>query len=157
MYAIRSYYDFIALGVGAKDEWPTYPFMEYMPALESGSGAKWTEMAATNTPFENGSDVYNAYTKVYNLFKSGVCGKDPLGVGHDQLAALFYDKKVGMMVFAPSLYAAVKDAGVDVSDLSTFYLPTRNSENDDFRTLVAVITSYSIHYTKLYEFLIILI
>lgn len=136
-YYIQENPDFIALGMGAKDEWPTYPFAEYMPALESGNGDEWTKMAAMDTPFEKGGDVYNAYKKIYDLFNSGVCGSDPLGVGHDQLAALFREKKVGMMVFAPSLYASIKSAGTDISDLSTFYLPTRDSENDEFRTLVA--------------------
>ncbi|MRM88928.1 carbohydrate ABC transporter substrate-binding protein [Faecalicatena contorta] len=129
--------DFVALGMGAKDEWPTYPFMEYMPALTSGNGAEWTHMANVDAPFKEGESAYEAYKKVYDLFSSGVCGKDPLGVGHDQIASLFYEKKVGMMVFAPTLYEAMKDAGVDVSELSTFYLPVRNSEEEEFRTLVA--------------------
>ncbi|MFA6688904.1 MAG: ABC transporter substrate-binding protein, partial [Sphaerochaetaceae bacterium] len=33
--------DFMALGVGLKDEWPDYPFMEFMPALISGNGQNW--------------------------------------------------------------------------------------------------------------------
>ena len=43
---LQAYYgakdkDFIALGMGLKDEWPDYPFMEFMPALISGNGQNW--------------------------------------------------------------------------------------------------------------------
>ena len=30
--------DFMALACGMKDEWPNYPFMEFMPSLENGNG-----------------------------------------------------------------------------------------------------------------------
>lgn len=30
--------DFMAIGCGLKDEWPDYPYMEFLPALESGNG-----------------------------------------------------------------------------------------------------------------------
>lgn len=40
--------DFMAIALGAKDEWPDYPFMEFMPALEGGNGQNWNDMAKTD-------------------------------------------------------------------------------------------------------------
>ena len=37
--------DFMAIALGAKDEWPDYPFMEFMPALVNGNGQNWNDMA----------------------------------------------------------------------------------------------------------------
>lgn len=31
----------LKLACGLKDEWPDYPCMEFMPALESGNGQNW--------------------------------------------------------------------------------------------------------------------
>lgn len=42
--------DFMAIALGAKDEWPDYPYMEFMPALVNGNGQNWNDMAATDTP-----------------------------------------------------------------------------------------------------------
>lgn len=81
--------DFMAIALGAKDEWPDYPYMEFMPALVNGNGQNWNDMAATDTPFAEGSDINIAYHRVYDLFTSGVFGKDPLGLGNDQATSLF--------------------------------------------------------------------
>ena len=67
--------DFMAIACGLKDEWPDYPYMEFMPALESGNGQNWNTMAETDEPFAEGTDIYKAYTKVNELFSSGVLGK----------------------------------------------------------------------------------
>ncbi len=85
--------DFMAIACGLKDEWPDYPYMEFMPALELGNGQNWNTMASQDTPFAEGSDIYKAYEKVYGLFTSGVLGKDPLGLGNDQVTSLFAAKK----------------------------------------------------------------
>ena len=37
--------DFMAIALGAKDEWPDYPYMEFMPGLEGGNGQNWNDMA----------------------------------------------------------------------------------------------------------------
>jgi len=138
---LKEYYtkddpNFIALGVGAKDEWPTYPFMEFMPAAISNDGEIWNTMASQDEPFSEGTSVYTTYKKVYDLFTSGVSGKDPLGIGHDQVAALFAQKKVAMIDFAPTLLTKLKSDGIDTSTLSTFYLPVRDSEDEEFRTVI---------------------
>ena len=52
--------DFMALALGAKDEWPDYPFMEFMPALESGNGQNWNDMATQDEPFAEGTDIQKA-------------------------------------------------------------------------------------------------
>lgn len=70
--------DFMAIACGLKDEWPDYPYMEFMPALEAGNGQNWNTMAGEDTPFAEGTDINKAYNKVYSLFTSGVLGKDPL-------------------------------------------------------------------------------
>ncbi len=127
---------FVTLGIGAKDQWPVYPFMEYMPALMNKDGDYWTTMGNTPEPFTGTGDLAVAYKKCFDLFTAGYCGEDPLGVGHDQLASLFREQGVGMMVFAPSLYDAIVAAGTDVSGLKTFYLPTRETEEEEFRTHV---------------------
>lgn len=72
--------DFMAIALGAKDEWPDCPYMEFMPALVNGNGQNWNDMAATDTPFAEGTDINTAYHRVYDLFTSGVFGKDPLGL-----------------------------------------------------------------------------
>lgn len=69
--------DFMAIACGLKDEWPDYPYMEFMPALESGNGQNWNDMAKQDEPFADGSDINKAYKKVQSLFTSGVLGKDP--------------------------------------------------------------------------------
>lgn len=76
--------DFMAIALGAKDEWPTYPYMEFMPALISGNGQNWNDMAKTDSPFASGTDINTAYHRVYDLFTSGVLGKAPLGMSKDK-------------------------------------------------------------------------
>lgn len=89
--------DFMAIALGAKDEWPDYPYMEFMPALISGNGQNWNDMAKTNAPFASGTDINIAYHRVYDLFTSGVLGKDPLGLGNDQATSLFAQKKAAII------------------------------------------------------------
>ncbi len=128
--------DFIALGVGLKDEWPDYPFMEFMPALISGNGQNWNTMAATDTPFAEGTDVRVAYERVNELFNSGVLGKDPLGLGNQQVTDLFAVKKVGIFASGDWSLQNIVNAGADISELGTFYLPVRESESDPYRVIV---------------------
>ena len=53
--------EFSAIALGLKAEWSDYPFMEFMPSLESGNGQNWNTMAAQDAPFAEGSDIYKAY------------------------------------------------------------------------------------------------
>ncbi len=128
--------DFMAIALGAKDEWPDYPFMEFMPALESGNGQNWNDMAKTDAPFADGTDINKAYNKAYNLFTSGVFGKDPLGLGNDQVTALFAQKGAAMLALGDWGLQNIQNGTDDYSQLGTFYLPARDSESDPFRVIV---------------------
>lgn len=128
--------DFMALALGAKDEWPDYPFMEFMPALESGNGQNWNDMATQDEPFAEGTDIQKAYSKIYDLFSSGVCGKDPLGIGNDQATALFAQKQAAIIALGDWGLQNIENGTDDYSELGAFYLPTRDSEDDPFRVIV---------------------
>lgn len=128
--------NYMAIALGAKDEWPDYPFMEFMPAAQGGNGQNWNDMAKTDTPFAEGTDINITYHKVYDLFSSGVCGKDPLGIGNDQATALFAQKQAGMMVSGAWCLMNIRNNGDDMDQLGTFYMPFRDSEDEPFRYVV---------------------
>ena len=128
--------DFMAVALGAKDEWPDYPYMEFMPALEGGNGQNWNDMAGADEPFAAGTDINKAYQKAYNLFTSGVFGKDPLGLGNDQVTALFAQKEAAMIALGDWGLQNIRNGTDDDSQLGTFYLPVRDSESDPFRVIV---------------------
>ena len=128
--------DFAALACGLKDEWPDYPYMEFMPALENGNGQNWDDMAKKDEPFAEGSDIYKAYHKVYDLFTSGVLGKDPLGLGNDQVVSMFATKQSAMIALGDWGLQNIEAGTDDTSELGTFYLPTRDSESDGYRVIV---------------------
>lgn len=128
--------NFMAIAMGAKDEWPDYPFMEFMPALEGGNGQNWNDMAKVDEPFADGTDISKAYHKVYDLFTSGVFGKDPLGLGNDQATALFAQKEAAIIALGDWGLQNIKDGTEDYSQLGGFYLPVRDTEADPFRVVV---------------------
>lgn len=128
--------DFMAIACGLKDEWPDYPYMEFMPALESGNGQNWNTMAAQDAPFAAGTDISNAYTKIYSLFTSGVLGKDPLGLGNDQVTTLFATKNAAIIALGDWGLQNIQSGAEDVSQLGTFYLPTRDSGTDPYNVIV---------------------
>ena len=128
--------DFMAIALGAKDEWPDYPFMEFMPALEGGNGQNWNDMAKTDAPFAADTDIAKAYQKAYDLFTSGVFGKDPLGLGSDQATALFAQKQAAITALGDWGLQNIQNGTDDYSQLGTFYLPARNTESDPFRVIV---------------------
>lgn len=128
--------DFMAIAMGAKDEWPTYPFMEFMPSLVNGNGQNWNDMAMVDEPFAEGTDINIAYNKVYDLFSSGVFGKDPLGIGSDQATSLFGQKQAAMMPSGDWALQNIEKGAADCSELGTFYLPVRDTEEDPFRVIV---------------------
>lgn len=127
--------DYSAIAIGAKDEWPTYSFTEFMPALISGNGQNWNTMATQDAPFAQGTDINKAFNKVYNLFNAGVCGKDPLGIGQDQAVGLFAQKKASIIVSGPWCLTNIQDGTDDVSGLKTFYLPVRDAATDSFNII----------------------
>lgn len=128
--------DFMAIALGAKDEWPDYPFMEFMPALVNGNGQNWNDMAKTDAPFAEGTDINTAYKKAYDLFTSGVFGKDPLGLGNDQAVTLFSQKQAAIIALGDWGLQNIQNGTDDYSQLGTFYLPVRESESDPFRVVV---------------------
>lgn len=128
--------DFMAIALGAKEEWPDYPFMEFMPALEGGNGQNWNDMAKSDAPFAPGTDIQKSYSKINDLFTSGVFGKDPLGLGNDQATSLFAQKQAAIIALGDWGLQNIQAGTEDSSQLGTFYMPARNSENDAFRVIV---------------------
>ncbi|MFT4006624.1 MAG: ABC transporter substrate-binding protein [Lacrimispora sp.] len=110
--------DFMAIALGAKDEWPDYPYMEFMPALEGGNGQNWNDMAKSDAPFADGTDINKAYNKVYSLFNSNVFGKDPLGMEH-QVTALFAQES-GLHRFGRLVFRIFKTAPTIIHSLEPF-------------------------------------
>ena len=128
--------DFMAVACGLKDEWPDYPYMEFMPALESGNGQNWNTMASQDEPFADGTDIVKAYDKVGELFHSGALGKDPLGLGSDQVTTLFAAKEASIIALGDWGLQNIQAGAEDISELGTFYLPTRNSASDPYNVVV---------------------
>lgn len=126
--------------IGAKDVWPTYPFTEYMPALESGNGAYWNLMATQDEPFKAGTAISTAYGKFQDLVKAGAFeAKSAMGLGFDQAKLLFAAKKGAMfaagMWFLPDFR---ENIGGDMNDLGIFYLPVRNKASDPLNATAQV-------------------
>ncbi len=65
----------MAIALGAKDEWPDYPYMEFMPALEGGNGQNWNDMAKRPTHRFQRARISTRLTKVNELFDMNVFGK----------------------------------------------------------------------------------
>lgn len=128
--------NFMAIACGLKDEWPDYPYMEFMPALESGNGQNWNTMASQDAPFAEGTDINKAYHKIYDLFTSGVLGKDPLGLGNDQVTSLFAAKDAAIIALGDWGLQNIANGTEDISQLGTFYLPARDTESDPFNVIV---------------------
>lgn len=127
---------FAALACGLKDEWTDYPYMEFMPALESGNGRNWDSMAGQDAPFSKGSDIFKAYQKVSGLFTSGALGKNPLNQGNNQATFLFAERKAAMIALGDWGLQYIKNATDDISNLGAFYLPVRDSREDPFYVIV---------------------
>ena len=124
--------DFMAIALGAKDNWCIYPLVENMPGALSGNGQYWNDMTKEDAPFAEGTDIYTAYHKIYDLFRTGVFGKDPLGLGYDQAMSLFLEKKAAMEMDSPIGVTMMRSSGTDLSEMGAFYLPFRESEEDPF-------------------------
>ena len=128
--------DFMAIALGAKDEWPDYPYMEFMPALEGGNGQNWNDMAKSDAPFAEGTDINKAYTKVNHLFNMNVFGKDPLGMSKDQVTTLFAQKQAAITALGDWGLQDIQSGADDIAELGTFYLPVRDTKDDPFRVIV---------------------
>ena len=119
--------------IGAKDVWPTYPFTEYMAALETNNGEYWNLMATQDEPFKAGTGINKAYFKFQDLVKAGAFDvNSAIGLGFDQAKLLFAAKKGAMfaagMWFLPDFK---ENIGGDMNDLGIFYLPVRDRLSDN--------------------------
>lgn len=128
--------DFMAIALGAKDEWPDYPYMEFMPAAQGGNGQNWNDMAKTDAPFAEGTDINKAYNKVFDLFTMDVFGNDPLGMSKDQVTTLFAQKGAAITALGDWGLQDIQSGADDIEDLGTFYLPVRDTKDDPFRVVV---------------------
>jgi raffinose/stachyose/melibiose transport system substrate-binding protein len=128
---VKSDPDYSAIAIGARDEWPTYPFMEFMPALASGDGDFWNVMAGQDTPFAAEGALSRTYHKAYSLFNSGVCGAGTLEVGYDQAVARFGARKSGMILAGPWALSDILDVTSE-KGIASFYLPVRESPSEPF-------------------------
>lgn len=128
--------DFMAIALGAKDEWTTYPFTEFMPALVNGNGQNWNDMAKTDTPFAAGTDINDAYQRIDGLFSSGVFGKDPSGLSKDQTTTLFAQKKSAITALGDWGLQDIEKGADNIDQLGTFYLPVRKTAAEPFRYVV---------------------
>lgn len=128
--------EYIPILAGAKDSWVLYPYNEFMPILEAGSGTYWNEMAEDDSPFDPGKPIYEAYAKIDKLYKADVFGPDPLGVGWDQASVMFGSE--GAMVVSGQWYLGnAKDCNNgDLSDVGVFFLPTRDDASEPQNYLV---------------------
>ena len=131
---LQEYYEsddsFMAIALGAKDEWPIYPLVENMPSGLNGNGQYWNEMVYQDNAFAEGTDIYTAYQKIYDFFKTGDFGKDPLGLGYDQAFSIFMQKGAAMAMDSPIGLTGIYSAGIDTTGLESFYLPFRDDESD---------------------------
>jgi raffinose/stachyose/melibiose transport system substrate-binding protein len=118
--------------IGGKDVWPTYPFTEYMPALQSGNGSYWNLMATQEEPFKAGSAINIAYTKFQSLVNAGAFdAKTSLGLTHDQAKMQFAAKKGAMLAAGMWFYGDfIGNIKGDVKDLGCFFLPVRDKVGD---------------------------
>lgn len=128
--------DFMAIAMGVKDEWPDYPFMEFMPAAQNGDGQNWNTMTTMDAPFAEGTNMHTTYTKIYDLFSKPVFGKDPLGVGADQAGLLFAQRKAAVIVSGSWNLSVIETNATDTAQLRTFYMPFRDEASDPFRYTV---------------------
>lgn len=110
--------------------------MEFMPALVNGNGQNWNDMAKTDAPFAEGTDINVAYHRVYDLFTSGVLGKDPLGLGNDQATNLFAQRKAAIIALGDWGLQNIQNGADSIENLGTFYLPVRETEAEPFRYIV---------------------
>lgn len=143
--AIKADGRYIPLIMGLKDSWTDYPFNEYMPYLQSGSGNYYNEMAGIDKPFTKGMPFYEAYSKLQNMYDMDIMGKDPLGLGFDQAKVKFAAGDAAMMAAGQWFIADYdKNLGGDMDDLGIFYLPVRDNESDKLYATVMADSFFSI-------------
>lgn len=139
LVSIKNDGQYIPLAMGLKDAWPVYPFNEYMPLLESGSGNYYNEMAEVDNPFAEGKPFYRSYSRIQEMMDLEVMGSDPLGLGWDQVKVQFAAGEAVMMAAGQWFISDyVDNLGGDVDDLGVFFLPVRDSISEpQYATVMA--------------------
>ena len=128
--------NFMAIACGFKDEWPDYPYMEFMPALESGNGQNWNTMQLrmSLSPREQTSTKHTA--RLMNCSTPVSWARIlwvwvPIRQPHCSLPSR-----------QPSSHWVTGDSRIsknqaeDTSELGAFYLPTRNTTSDPYNVIV---------------------
>lgn len=136
--AIQTSGKYDGLALGAKDGWPQYPFVNYLGPVMFNDPNSVNEAVKTNTPFSPGSTTYKGFEMVEQLYKSGVVGKSPLGIGYSEAEQRFADKKAGMMAIGQYFYADYLKMGGDLNDLGIFPMPLVNDPNETIRQVYNV-------------------
>jgi raffinose/stachyose/melibiose transport system substrate-binding protein len=134
---------YIPILMGGKDAWPDYPFNEFMPSLVANDGTLWNKMAEDPQPFTPDKPFYQAYQMIDQLYSAEVFGTDPLGMGFDQVKAMFGTK--GAMLCAGQWFLAdAQKAMGDKSDkIGTFLLPVRKDASEKLNTITMADTFLS--------------
>jgi raffinose/stachyose/melibiose transport system substrate-binding protein len=130
---------YIPILMGQKDDWTNYPVTEFFPCILANDGSLWNKMATQDEPFGKDASFYKAFTMWKQLCDTKVFGKDPLGAGFDQVKVMFGSKKGAMILSGAWFISEVqKQLNNDLSDVGTFFLPARTSENEAFKTITMV-------------------
>lgn len=136
---------YIPLAMGLKDAWPDYPFNEYMPLLESGSGNHYNDMATMNKPFSTGKPFYESYKKIQEMYDMDIMGSDPLGMGFDQVKAQFAAGEAAMIAAGQWFISDYQNnLGGDIDDLGILFLPVRDNISDSMYATVMADSFYTI-------------
>ncbi|MGL5692459.1 MAG: ABC transporter substrate-binding protein [Peptostreptococcaceae bacterium] len=133
--AIKADGKYTPILMGAKDPWVTFPLYEAMPFIEANDGDVYSKMAATDEPFASGQPFYDAVEKIQKLNDAKVYGSDPVGLGFDQVKAMFGTKGAMLLSSQWFLGDAEKANNGDLSDVGVFLIPYRNEASDDFNVL----------------------
>lgn len=128
---IKDNTDLIPIAIGLKDAWPNYPYNEFMPYLESGDGNYNNLMASDPAPFSPGKPYYESYKKIDAMYRAGLLGDSPLGIGFDQTRQLFATGKAAIKAAGQWYLPTYETDGGDMDDLGVFFLPVRDDVSED--------------------------
>lgn len=139
LVSIKENGKYTPLAMGLKDAWPVYPFNEYMPLLESGTGNYYNEMATMDAPFTKGKPFYKTYSRIQDMMDLDIMGSDPLGLGWDQAKTQFAAGEAVLLAAGQWFISDFTDSlGGDVNDLGIFFLPVRDSISEpQYATVMA--------------------
>lgn len=118
------------IAMGGKDQWPVYPFAEWLPeAIGNTQPTLLSDLAKSDKPFTPDSPFTKAFGKFDQLIKADVMGK-ALDTGWSDAENMVVNKKAAMIVAANFFYPDYVKLGGDVSDLGVFPIPNVDNESD---------------------------